>query len=529
MRDFHFPGRSTVHAINGMAATSHPLATLSAIEALREGGNAIDAAVTASAVLCAVEAKSTGIGGDCFVLYAPGGRGPLIGLNGSGRAPAGANAEWFRERGIERIEPRSVHAVTVPGAIDAWERILADHGTFGLDRCLQPAIRYCEEGAPVSPRTAWDWVGLVDALKADPTAKRIFLPRGRAPRVGEIHRQPELGKVLGTIARKGAAGFYRGAVARDIVGYLRRLGGLHTLDDFANHASDYVTPIRTRYRGHSVCEIPPNGQGITALIMLNILSGFDLAGLDPNSAERLHLEVEAGRLAYSARDAYVADPAAAPVPTARLLSKRYADSERARIRRRRAITDLRPPAALPLVDTVYLTVVDRDQNAVSFINSTFWSFGSGLVSPKTGVVLQNRGAGFTLEPGHPNCIEPGKRPLHTIIPGMLMKGPRAVMPFGVMGGYYQPAGHAHLVSNVLDFGMDLQEAIDAPRALHVNGALNLERGIDDECARCLRGFGHTVVRTEVPFGGAQAIWIDWKGGTLIGASEPRKDGCALGY
>ena len=529
MRDFHFPGRSTVHAVNGMAATSHPLATLAAIGVLREGGNAIDAAVTASAVLCAVEAKSTGIGGDCFVLYAPGGGGPIIGLNGSGRAPARASAEWYLDRGISRIEPRSVHSVTVPGAIDAWERLLADHGTIGLDRCLQPAIRYCEEGAPVSPRTAWDWAGLVDALKADPTAKRIFLPRGRAPRVGEIHRQPELGRTLRTIAKKGAAGFYQGAVARDIVGHLRRLGGLHTLDDFACHAADYVSPIHTRYRGHKVCEIPPSGQGITALIMLNILGGFELGGLDPNGPERLHLEAEAGRLAYSARDAFVADPAAAKMPTRRLLSKRYADSERARIRRDRAIIDLRPAAALPLVDTIYLSVVDRDRNAVSFINSTFWSFGSGLVSPKTGVLLQNRGAGFNVDPGHPNCIGPAKRPLHTIIPGMLVKGARAVMPFGVMGGYYQPAGHAHLLSNILDFGMDLQEAIDAPRALHIEGALNIERGIDEACARRLRKLGHRVVRTEAPFGGAQAIWIDWKGGTLIGASEPRKDGCALGY
>ena len=518
-----------MHAVNGMAATSHPLATLSAIEALRGGGNAIDAAVTASAVLCAVEAKSTGIGGDCFVLYAPGGRGPLIGLNGSGRAPAGAHAGWFRERGIERIEPRSVHAVTVPGAIDAWERILADHGTFGLDRCLQPAIRYCEEGAPVSPRTAWDWVGLVDALKADPTAKRIFLPRGRAPRVGEIHRQPELGKVLRTIARKGAAGFYRGAVARDIVGYLRRLGGLHTLDDFANHASDYVTPIRTRYRGHTVCEIPPNGQGITALIMLNILRR--VRSRRPRSQRRRAIASRSrGRSARLQRPRRLrrrscCGPGADGAVAVKALRRFRARAHPPPPRHHRPP----PPAALPLVDTVYLTVVDRDRNAVSFINSTFWSFGSGLVGPRTGVVLQNRGAGFTLEPGHPNCIGPGKRPLHTIIPGMLMKGPHAVMPFGVMGGYYQPAGHAHLVSNVLDFGMDLQEAIDAPRALHVGGALNLERGIDDRCARRLRGFGHRVVRTEAPFGGAQAIWIDRKGGTLIGASEPRKDGCALGY
>jgi len=529
MRDFQLPGRSTVHACNGMAATSHPLATLAAINVLQDGGNAVDAAITASAVLCAVEAKSTGIGGDCFILYVPRGEGKVIGLNGSGRAPAGATPEWFLDRGIRKIDPRSPHSVTIPGAIDAWHRILEDHGTRSLGDCLAPAITYCEEGAPVTPRSANDWAGLVDLLKGDPNMGRIFLPGGKPPNVGDIHRQPELGKTMRRIAREGSDAFYRGAIAADMARYLKKLGGLHTLDDFAAHHSDYVAPIKARYRGHDAYQIPPNGQGLTALIMLNIMEGYDIGNLDPVGPARFHIEAEAARLAYQARDTFIADPEYAKVPVRELLSKAFADRARARIRPRRVITDIEEGEALPHATTVYLTVVDRDLNAISFINSTFLSFGSGLISPKTGVVLQNRGCGFVVEPGHPNCIAPSKRPLHTIIPGMVMKGKRAVMPYGVMGAQYQPTGHAHVLSNVLDYGMDVQEALDCPRGFHYGGALQLEHGVRPETAQRLRKIGHNVVPAPIPLGGGQAIWIDWKRGALIGGSEPRKDGCALGY
>ncbi len=529
MRDFQLPGRSTIHACNGMAATSHPLATLAAMRVLQEGGNAVDAAVTASAVLCAVEAKSTGLGGDCFILYVPGAEGEVVGLNGSGRAPAAASPEWYLERGMRKIEPRNVHSVTVPGAVDAWHRILEDYGTRSLGECLAPAIPYCEEGAPVAPRTAHDWAALVDVLKVDPNMRRIFLPGGRAPATGDIHRQPELGKTMRRIAKEGPDAFYRGAIARDMVSYLKRLGGLHTLDDFATHQSDYVKPIKTRYAGHDVHQIPPNGQGITALIMLNLFSGFDMAEFDPIGPERFHIEAEAARIAYQARDTYIADPGHATVPVRRLLSKGYTDEQRARIHRKRVITDIEEGEALPHATTVYLTVVDRDLNAISFINSTFLSFGSALVSPKTGVVLQNRGAGFVIEPGHPNCIAPSKRPLHTIIPGMVTKGRRAVMPYGVMGAQYQPTGHAHVLSNVLDYGMDVQEALDCPRGFYYDGALQLERSVSPKTAEVLRRIGHNVVEAPVPLGGGQAIWIDWKRGALVGGSEPRKDGCALGF
>jgi len=529
MRDFQRPGRSTVHACNGMAATSHPLATLAALDTLRWGGNAIDAAVAAAAVLAVVEPQSTGIGGDCFVLIAPRGSGEIVGYNGSGRAPAAAEAQWFQDHRIEVIAHDSPHAVTIPGAIEAWHRLVTDHGRKGLDDLLQPAITYAQEGYPVHPRIAADWSREAEKLAADPHAKRIFLPNGRPPGAGDLHRQPELAATLRRIAQEGPEGFYQGEVADDLVARLRERGGLHTAADFAAHHGEYVTPIRTAYRGHDVYEIPPNGQGITVLLMLNILAGFELGKLDPLGAERLHLQIEAGRLAYRDRNALVADPAHAKVPVAHLLSAEYAQGLRGLIRRDAAMTKLPAPGSFGGRDTVYLTVVDQQRTAVSFINSTYWSFGSGIVGPKSGVVLQNRGSGFVLDPGHPNCIAPNKRPFHTIIPGMLARDGRAVMPFGVMGGGYQPFGHVHLLSNMLDYGMDPQEALDLARVFHDGGVVEAERGVPAAAVQGLQAMGHTVVEADEPHGGGQAILIDWQRGVLTGGSDPRKDGCALGY
>ena len=528
MRDFQLPGRSPVYAETAMAATSQPAATLAAIDILRAGGNAMDAAVGACAVLGVVEPMSTGIGGDCFVLYAPAGGGEVIAYNGSGRAPAAADAAWFRERGMDAIPTYSAHAVTVPGAIDAWTRLLADHGRLGLDRVLAPAIGYAEKGYAVHPRCALAWAAAAERLAANEAARRIFLSHGRAPRPGDVHRQPALAETLRTIAREGRDGFYRGRVADDMVATLRAAGGLHSLDDFAAAKGAYVTPIHTDYRGLEVYECPPNGQGITALIMLNILSGFDLAGLDPLGAERLHLEIEAGRFAFHDRDAMLADPAMAEVPVAEMLSAERAAAHRAKIRPDRA-ADLPPPDFPTHYDTVYLCVVDGERNAVSFINSLFHGFGSGLVAEKTGVVLQNRGAGFVLAEGHPNEIAPGKRPLHTIIPGMALEGGRVTMPFGVMGGHYQPFGHVHLVTNLVDWGMDLQEALDAPRVFRYGDACEVEHGIGAAARRGLAERGHAVVDAALPLGGGQVIRIDWARGVLEGGSEPRKDGCALGF
>ena len=528
MRDFQKPGRSTVHSQNGMAATSQPLATLAAVDMLKAGGNAVDAAVTASAVQAVVEPHSTGIGGDCFVLYAPAGSEEIIALNGSGQAPAAATLEWYRAQGFEKIPLQSPHAVTVPGAVGAWARLLADHGTKNLDEVLRPAIEYAERGYVVHPCSAHDWGGSVEKLSAQASAARIFLPGGRAARAGEVHRQPLLAKTLEVIAREGRDGFYLGAVAADIVDYLRSLGGLHTLEDLAAQRSEYVLPIKTTYRGYEVYQCPPNGQGIAVLFMLNILEGFDLRTLEPLGVERLHLQAEATRLAYDICETTIGDPSCTDVPVDDMLSKQKAEALRRRIRPDGLITDL-PTVAPVHPETVYLTVVDGDRNAVSFINSLCFAFGSGLVSPKTGVVLQNRGAGFMLTADHPNCIGPGKRPRHTIIPGLLAKSGRAVMPFGVMGGQYQPVGQVQLLTNVLDFEMDLQQAIDLPRSMHFAGVYMLETGVLEPVADGLRRLGYDVERMATAWGSAQAIWIDWERGTLTGGSDPRKDGCAIGY
>ena len=531
MRNLQLPGRSTVHSMNGMAASSHPLSTITAITILQAGGNAIDAAIAACAVQCVVEPGSTGIGGDCFALYMPGGKGDVIALNGSGKAPAAATSEWYVKQGIKEIERQSPHAVTIPGAIDAWSVLLRDHGTMSLGDVLQPAIKYARDGFPLSQRVADDWHACEGILSTDPTAKSIYLPNGKAPAYGTVHRQPDHANTLELIAEKGRAGFYEGKNAEAIVKYLKGLGGLHSMEDFAGTAADYVTPIKTEFKGHEVYECPPNGQGIIALEILNIMGGMDIGSLDPLSAERLHIEIEASRLAYADRDAALADPAMADVPVERWLSEEHAASMRAKIDRTKAMP-VQPLSNLtPHHDTVYITVVDKDRNAVSFINSVFHGFGSGLIAPGTGVLLQNRGQGFRTDPDHPSCIAPGKRPMHTIIPGMLVKDGRAVMPFGVMGGHYQATGHAHLLHNIHEYGMDLQEALDFPRVFPNpgGGIVDVEDGVPDSVKEQLVKMGHKITPPEKAHGGAQAIQIDWENGTLRGASEPRKDGCAIGY
>ena len=529
MRDFFRPGRSTVHALNGMCATSHPLAAETAIAVLREGGNAVDAAIAASAVLCVVEPMSTGIGGDCFVLLSKGGSGEVIGLNGSGRAPAAASVEALKARGVDEIGLSSVHSVTVPGAIDAWETLARDHGRFELARLLDPAIRFAEDGFPVSPRIGRDWRLLKRRLVKDEDAARHFLFDDEGPRTGQVVRLPALAETLKQVARDGRSGFYEGRVAEDMVAKLRALGGFHTVEDFAATAASYVTPIRTTYKGHDLLEIPPNGQGITALIMLNVLREFGIDGLDPDGPERMHLEAEASRLAYELRDRYVADPAFADVPVEALLSDEEAKRLAARIDPGRVMADIAEMTGPVYRDTVYLSVVDRDRNAVSFINSLYFGFGSAICSPETGVMFQNRGASFAVDAAHTNRIEGGKRPMHTIIPAMLVEDGRATMPFGVMGGAYQPVGQVHFLTNLLDYGMDVQEALDHPRAFHEKGVLGVEPTVPPSVREALAAKGHEVADAMMPWGGGQAVQIDWKQGGLIGGSDPRKDGAAIGY
>lgn len=528
MRDFHFPGRSAVHAQNGMVATSHPLASQTALHILRDGGNAIDAAIAAAAVLAVVEPQMTGIGGDCFVLFCPKGSSEVKAYNGSGRSPKAATLAHYQDQGATKIETHSVDSVTVPGAIEAWSRVHGDYGTKDFGSLLQPAIGYARDGYPVHGRVYFDWLEVENVLRSRAPMKDIFLPGGVLPKEGDIHRQVALSKTLQAIAEKGAAGFYEGPVAEAMVETLSGLGGLHTLEDFATARGDYVTPASTNYRGYDIHQVPPNNQGVTALLMLNILEGFGIADLDPVSAARMHLEIEAGRIAYSMRDQHLADLDSMTVTLDQLLDKGWAGDLRKKISPDRAMTDI-GDLGLKTSDTVYFSIVDKDLNTVSFINSVYHSFGSMHVCPKTGVVFQNRGSSFNLDPDHPNCIGPQKRPMHTIMPGMMTKGDKVAMSFGVMGGDYQPYGQCRVVSNVVDFGMDVQAAIDMPRVFARGAQVDVERSIPASVLQGLSDRGHAMKLVGTALGGAQAVFIDHDRGVLTGGSDPRKDGLAIGY
>jgi gamma-glutamyltranspeptidase/glutathione hydrolase len=524
-RDFQSPGRSVVMGCEAMAATSHPLATEIAVATLRAGGTAADAAVAAVAALGVAEPHMTGIGGDCFCIVAKPGA-PLWGYNGSGRSAAAARPEVLIDAGVTAIGFDSAHSVTVPGAVEAWNAVLAAHGRFGLDRALAPAIHLAERGVPIAPRVAADWALLAPPLRADPGASRHYLVDGEAPRPGDIMRFPALAATLKAIAAEGPRAFYEGA-AEDIVATLSPRGSWLSRADFAEHRGETATPLASSYRGLDIVELPPNGQGVTALVLLNILESFDLAALAPLGAERLHLALEAARLAYGVRDATVADPAYLRVGMDALLDKAFAARLAKRIDRAARMPSLELPELAG--NTVYVSVVDRDRTAVSIINSLYSQFGCGIATERTGILLHNRGACFVVDPASPNAFGPAKRPLSTLIPALAMRDGRCELSFGVMGAAYQAMGHALLISNLVDFGMDLQEAVDAPRVFFDKDTTLVERGIPQACVRGLEERGHRVETCAMPLGGGQAVAIDWRRGILIGASDPRKDGCALGY
>ena len=525
MRDLHLPGRSPVLALNGMCATSHPLAAQVAVETLKQGGNAMDAAIAGAVLLGLCEPQMTGIGGDAFALFTPPGSDEVLAYNGSGRAPAAADAAALRAQGHETVPTYSAHAVTIPGAIEAFCALSDGHGKLGLDRLLAPAIHYADQGVPVAPRVAFDWPADTETLQGHGLAH--FSSNGKPLKTGDIFHAPGQAEVLRRIARDGPRAFYEGEVAEDMCAALTELGGVHTPDDFARHTGTRETPVAGTYKGTELLEHPPNSQGATAILLLNILKNFDITAMDPVGCARAHIEAEATRLAYDTRNRILGDPD----HTTRLeamLAQETADRLAALIDPDRAITSVTPLTEAIHRDTIYITVVDRDRMAVSLIYSVFHGFGSGIASEKFGIGLQNRGAGFTLQEGHPNEMKGGKRPMHTIIPGMLRNQGRVTMPFGVMGGGYQPQGHARFLSNLTDFGMDPQEAIDAPRVFADGTLLKLERGYAPEVHQALADMGHDVVIPDEPLGGAQAIHIG-ADGLLTGGSDPRKDGCALGY
>jgi gamma-glutamyltranspeptidase/glutathione hydrolase len=537
-----FASRSEVIAVNGMAATSQPLATQAALDILKAGGSAIDAAIAANAVLGLVEPTGCGIGGDLFAIVWDAELRELTGLNASGRSPKSLTLDYFREREMEQIPYLGPLSVSVPGAVDGWFELHGRYGRLPMSQILAPAIRYAEEGYPVTELIAWLWGRNAESRGEFPGFPETFLPDGRAPKKGEIFRNPALARTYRLIADDGRDAFYEGQIARKLDDYMRANGGFLSYDDLASHTSEWVDPVSSSYRGYDVYELPPNTQGIAALQLLNILEGFDLAAMGYGSAEYVHTFVEAKKIVYEDRARFYADMAFADVPVEKLVSKDYAAERRKLIDPQRAADAYENGAEiLESGDTIYMTVADGDGNMISLIQSNYGGMGSGMAHPELGFGLQNRGALFSLEEGHPNVFEPGKRPFHTIIPAFVMKDGEPWLSFGVMGGSMQPQGHAQILINMIDFGMNLQEAGDAARIRHAGssqptgeamsdgGTVNLESGYGTEVREKLAAMGHRIGTRRSDYGGYQAIMRDTETGVYYGASESRKDGQAAGY
>jgi len=532
-------GRSPVYAPNGVAATSQPLATSAAINVLEHGGNAIDAAVTAAAVLSVVEPMMTGIGGDMFALFWSAKEKRLIALNASGRAGSLMTRAELVKRGRTRV-PRGIEAVTVPGALAGWATLLEKYGTITLAQAVQPAIGYAENGYPVTPVIAGDWAGAQNVLRRDDAARATFLPNGHAPTPGEWFRNPDYAATLKLVAKEGAATLYGGTLGQKLVARIHELGGFVTLEDLKKNQPTWVTPISTMYQGYRVWELPPNNQGIATLEMLRILDAYDLKSMGQNSAQYLHYLIEAKKLAYADLAQYDGDADHLTIPPSRILSDDFIKERRSHIDPKHAARGVVAPGPeRTSSETVYLTVADKDGNMVSFINSLFDEFGSGIVVPGTGFALQDRGLGFTMQEGLPNTVAPGKRPFHTLIPGFVTKpgptsapdgtGDEPYMSFGLMGGAMQAQGHAQFLINLLLFGMNIQQSMDAGRFRHMAGArVIVEPAIPDSVIARLRAMGHDVsIAAPSQFGGSQAI-IRLAHGYVAG-SDPRKDGHAAGY
>ena len=545
-----FATRSEVIAPHAMAATSHPLATQIALDVMKRGGSAVDAAIAANAALGLMEPTGNGVGGDLFAIVWDPKTQKLHGYNGSGRSPQALTLAYFQQQGITDIPPHGPLPVSVPGAVDGW---FALHGRFGklsMQDVLAPTIRYAREGHPVAQTIAYYWDRSVPRLSKWPGFTEQFTIDGRAPRTGELWKNPNLADTLQQIADGGRDAFYKGDIARTIDAYFKANGGFLSYTDLAAHQGEWVQPVSTNYRGVDVWELPPNGQGIAALQMLNVLEGYDFSKIPYGSPEHVHLLVEAKKLAFADRARWYADPAFQPAPVDKLISKPYADARRKLISADKVLREVQPgtPAELQEGDTIYLTTADADGMMVSLIQSNYRGMGSGMAPPGLGFILQDRGEMFVLKgcegsTPHPNCYAPGKRPFQTIIPAFITKGGKPYVSFGVMGGAMQPQGHVQIVMNLVDFGMNLQEAGDAPRIQHENdteptgqntpmrdgGVVQLESGFPYETVRALMDKGHRVEWALGPYGGYQAILRDPETGVYYGASESRKDGQAAGY
>jgi gamma-glutamyltranspeptidase/glutathione hydrolase len=527
---YSFPSRrSNVFARHGLVATSQPLAAHAGLDILKAGGNAVDAAIATVATLCVVEPTSTGIGGDAFALIWSARDGRLVGLNASGPAPAGLTSAWIREQGHTSMPALGAIPVTVPGSLRGWERALTRFGTLPLHRLLRRAVHYARYGFPVSERIALAWSRSVEKMSRHPDSRRVWLPQGRAPRPAELFRNPEFATTLETLAREGIDAFYGGSIGRQIVATVQEAGGLLTQADLIAYDAEWVEPIATAYRrGYTFHEIPPNGQGLTALLALNIARGFDIPSLPYYDPERLHLLIEATKLAFADAAAYIGDPRYVNVPVEALLGEPYTAERRALVQRQKAL-DPHPGRPDQHGDTVYLAVADEEGNMVSWIQSLYMGFGSGLTAGDTGVQLQNRGANFTLEAGHPNEAAPGRRPYNTIIPGFITHEGQAWASFGVMGGFMQPQGHLQVGSNLVDYGMNPQSALDAPRfQWQRERMVAVEESAGARVLAALAKRGHKL-QQDGYYGGGQVIVRDPGSGVLIGGSEPRNDGAAMGW
>ena len=525
--------RPSVVAQHGMVATSETQAAMAGLRVLEEGGNAVDAAIATSAALCVTEPMSTGLGGDMFALTWMAKDRKVTALNGSGRAGSRASLEELRSAGHREMPQLGAESVTVPGIVDGWDTLLKRHGTMPLSRLLKPAIGYASDGFVVQTVLGRSWKNNEAKLARNPSGHEL-LKNGRAPKAGEVMRVPEMAEVLKSIARRGSRAFYKGKLAEKIARYVREMGGRLDKEDLENHESTWDEPIHSDYRGVAVWECPPNGHGLAALMAMNIAEGFDIRGMGFQSADTYHHLIESMRLAYADALRYIGDPAKVDVPVNVLLDKGYAAERRGQISCDGVIQHPKPGNVYAAANTAYLTVVDGEGNACSFINSLYESFGTGLVVPGTGIALHNRGALFSLDPEHPNALAPGKRPYHTIIPAMATRGEEMWLSFGVMGGFQQPQGHLQVMANMVDFDLEPQEALDALRFSSITGdGVALEEEVDSGVQEELMRRGHHVItygdENRSLFGGGQIIERDAETGVLRGGSEPRKDGCAIGW